>query len=120
MQGKIKKLPFIKVTECVFSLLFLPKKISTKHDITSTEISYQFLAKRVPVLRRNIATNSSTSTGPFSAATKTLVLGNLFKFERLLSSHSHEPFATGDKEKNKTIVIFSSSLSPNGKLPARM
>ena len=33
----------------------------------------------VPVLRRNKATNSSTSTDPFSGATKTLVLGNLFK-----------------------------------------
>ena len=66
---------------CVFSLLF-SQKISTKHDITSTEISYQFLALKVPVLRRNKATNSSTSTDQFSAATKTLVLGNLFKFER--------------------------------------
>ena len=52
-------------------------------DGTATEISaYQFLALKVPVLRRNKATNSSTSTDPFSAATKTLVLGNLFKFER--------------------------------------
>ena len=66
---------------CIFSLLF-SQKISTKDDITSTEISYQFLALKVPVLRRNKATNSSTSTDPFSAATKTLVLGNLFKFER--------------------------------------
>ena len=68
---------------CVFSLLFW-QKISTKHDITSTEISYQFLALKVlkvPVLRRNKATNSSTSTDPLSAATKALVLGNLFKFE---------------------------------------
>ena len=57
---------------------------------------------------------------PEDSTTKTLVLGNLFKFERLLPSHSHGLFASGDKEKNKTIVIFSSSLSPNGKLPARM
>ena len=57
-------------------------KISTKHDITSTEISYQLLALKVPALRRNKATNSSTSTDPFSAATKTPVLVNLFKFER--------------------------------------
>ena len=84
------------------------------------EISYHFLALKVPLLRRNKATNSSTSTDPFSAATKTLVLGNLFKFERLLPSRSHGPFATGDKEKNETIVIFSSFLSPNGKLPVRM
>ena len=33
------------------------------------EISYQFSALKVPVLRRNKATNSSTSTDPLSAAT---------------------------------------------------
>ena len=55
------------------------EKLSTKQDITSTEISYQFLAPKVPVLRRNKVTHSSTSTDPFSATTKTLVLGNLFK-----------------------------------------
>ena len=49
---------------CLFSLLF-SQKISTKHDITCTEISYQFSALKVPVLRRNKATNSSTSTDPF-------------------------------------------------------
>ncbi|MCO0615674.1 hypothetical protein M8756_20680 [Lutimaribacter sp. EGI FJ00015] len=63
---------------CVLAFLFL-KKISTKQNIASTEIAYQFLAPKVPVLRRNKATNSSTSTDPFSAATKILVLGNLFK-----------------------------------------
>ena len=62
--------------------LSLRKKISTKQDIASTEISYQFLAPKVLVLRRNEATNSSTSTHPFSAATKTLILGNLFKLVR--------------------------------------
>ena len=53
---------------CVFSLLF-SQKISTKHNITYMEISYQFSALKVPVLRRNKATNSSTSTDPLSAAT---------------------------------------------------
>ena len=48
-------------------------------NITSTEISYQFLAPKVPFLRRNKVTNSSTSTDPFSAAAKPLVLDNLFK-----------------------------------------
>ena len=33
----------INQSYCVFSLLF-SQKISTKNDITSTEISYQFLA----------------------------------------------------------------------------
>ena len=37
---------------------------------------------KVPVLRKKNATNSSTSTDRFSAATKTLVLGKLFKFVR--------------------------------------
>ena len=40
------------------------------------------LDPKVPVLRRNKATNSSSSTDPFSAATKPFVLGNLFKLER--------------------------------------
>ena len=48
-------------------------------NITSTEISYQFLAPKGPFFRRNKVTNSSSSTDPFSAAAKTLVLGNLFK-----------------------------------------
>ena len=65
----------------VFALLF-SKKISTKQDIASTEISYQFLGPKAPVLRRNKATNSSSSTDQISAVTKTLVLGNLFKLER--------------------------------------
>ena len=34
---------------------------------------------KVPILRKKNATNSSTSTDPFSAATETFVLGNLFK-----------------------------------------
>ena len=57
----------------VFTPLF-SKKSSAKQDIASTEIAYQFLAPKVPVLRRNKATNPSTSTDPFSAATKTFVL----------------------------------------------
>ena len=65
----------------VFALLF-SKKISTERYIVSTEISYQFLGPKAPVLRRNKATNSSSSTDQISAVTKTLVLGNLFKLER--------------------------------------
>ena len=78
---KQDKITSIYQSYCVFSLLF-SQKISTKHDITSTEISYQFLALKVPVLGRNKAADSSTSTDPFSTATKILVLANLFKFER--------------------------------------
>ena len=65
----------------VFALLF-SKKISTERYIVSTEISYQFLGPKAPVLRRNKATNSSSSTDQISAVTNTLVLGNLFKLER--------------------------------------
>ena len=72
MRGKIEELLFIKVT--VFLPLSFRKKNSAKQDIASTEIAYQFLAPKVPVLRRNKATNPSTSTDPFSAATKTFVL----------------------------------------------
>ena len=103
---------------CVFSLLFT-QKISTKHDITSTEISYQFLALKALVFSRNKATNSSTSTDPFSAATKTLVLGNLLKFKRFAVTFARKYFAFNYNEKNKKIVIFSSSLSLSGKLPVR-
>ena len=66
---------------CICPNLF-SKKISTKHDIASTKNSYQFLVPKVPVLRRNRATNSSTSNDPFSAATKAQVLGNLSKLVR--------------------------------------
>ena len=63
MRGKIKLHLFIKVT--VYLPFSFRKKILTKHDITSMEISYQFLALKVPVLRRNKAIkNSSTSTDP--------------------------------------------------------
>ena len=81
IRGKIKQLLFIKVT-WYFPFSFSQKNLN-KERYKSTKISYQFLALRVPVLRRNKATNSSTSTDPSSAATKTLVLGNnLFKSER--------------------------------------
>ena len=79
-----------------------------------------FLALKVPVLRRNKATNSSISTNPFSAATKTFVLGNLFKFERFAITFARGHLAFNYNEKNKTIVIFSSSLSPSSKFPVRM
>ena len=55
---------------CICPSLF--EKISTKKHISSTEVSYQFLAPKVSVLRWDIPTNSSTSNDPFSAATKTL------------------------------------------------
>ena len=98
---------------CICLSLF--QKISTKKDTASTEISYQFLAPKVSVLRWNIPTNSSTSTDPFSAAAKTLRY-NLFKLFWFAITFARK-FAIGDNEKNKTIIKFSLSLSPSGKLP---
>ena len=57
----------------------------------------------------------SPSTDPFSAATKAQVLGTLFKICHHIRTGSLP--GGGGNEKNKTIVIFSSSLSPSGKLP---
>ena len=85
MRGKIKAHLFIKVT------VYLPfsfRKNLKNQDKASTEISYQFLAPKVLVLRRNKATYSSTSTDPFSAAMKTLVLV-IYSSLLDLSSHSH-------------------------------
>ena len=60
----------------------ISKQISAKQNIVSTQISYQFLARNFPVLRRNRATNSTTSNLHFPAAMKTLVFGNLSKLFR--------------------------------------
>ena len=61
--SKMNEHLFLKVT--VYLPFSFQNKISTKQVIASTESSYQFLAPKVPVLRRNKATNSSTSTDPF-------------------------------------------------------
>ena len=44
MQGKIKEPLFIK-SYCIFAVLF-SKKILTKQNVASTEITYQFLAPK--------------------------------------------------------------------------
>ena len=67
----------IKVTVYLPSLF--EKKSQQSKNIASAKISYQFLAPKVTVLRTNKTTNSSTSTDPFSSATKTLAFGNFFK-----------------------------------------
>ena len=115
MRGKIKELLLIKGT------VFLPFSFQkqnlneTKQNIVSTEIAYKFSAPKVPVSRRNKATNSRTSTDPFSAATKTLVFGNLFKLVKFLTTFFNK--------NQKTSVIFFfifMTLSLSGKLPVRM
>ena len=65
-----------------------------------------FLALRVPVLRRNKATNSTTSTDPFSAATRTLVLGHLFKFLKKDLQHICTGILPLGMNKTIFIIIF--------------
>ena len=76
MRGKIKENLFIKVA------VYLP--FSFRENLNKARYSIYgnllpVLAPKVLVLRRNKATNSSISTDLFPPATKTLVLGNLFK-----------------------------------------
>ena len=118
MRGKIEELLFIKVT--VFLPLSFRKKNSAKQDIASTEIAYQFLAPKVPVLRRNKATNPSTSTDPFSAATKAFVLGNLFKLVGSAITFARAVCIGGNEKNTRRLSYFPSSLSPSGKVPVRM
>ena len=73
----------------------------------------EFLASQVPVLKRNKATNSSTSNHPFSAAMKTFVLGNLFKLFRPAITFAREVYHLGIKMK---IALFF-SLSPTANCP---
>ena len=49
--GGISEHLFIKVT--VYLPFSFSKKLSRKQDIAFTEISYQFLASKIPVMRRN-------------------------------------------------------------------
>ena len=63
MLGNIKELLFIKLTLYLSPLFW--KQILTKQNIASTKNSQEFLASQVPVLKRNKATNSSTSNHPF-------------------------------------------------------
>ena len=77
--GKMNEHLFITVT--VYLPFSFRKKKKKDSQQASTKISYQFLGPEVPVSGRNKASNSNTSTDPFSA-TKTLVLGNLFKTVR--------------------------------------
>ena len=73
MRCEIKKFLFIKVI--VYSSLFFQKNLNKAKYI----ISYQFLAPKVPVLRRIKAPTSVLLTIHFPAVMKTLVLGNFFK-----------------------------------------
>ena len=86
MQGKINEFLFIKGT--VFMPFSFRKKISTKHNIVSTEIAYQFSAPKVPVSRRNKATNSRTSTDLFQLQRKAMSLA-IYSSLLDLSLHSH-------------------------------
>ena len=85
-------------------------------------------ASKVPVLRRNKATNFSTSTDPFSAATKTLAShAGVFRGARFSSLPTNTVCSslldhTGSLQlgiitRIKRLSFFSSFLPPSGKLP---
>ena len=104
---------------CIFPSLFTKNLNKARYNIYGNLLPV--FSTNVPVLRRNKATNSRILTYPFSAATKTFVLGIIYSSLKDLPSHSHGPFAIGDNEKNKRIAIFLHfSLSPGGKLSVRM
>ena len=54
------------------SRLLVSKPTLTRQNIASRENSQEFLASQVSVLRRNKATNSSTSNRPFFGCTESL------------------------------------------------
>ena len=90
MRCEIKEFLFIKVT--IEFILFFQKKNLNKAKYS---ISYQFLAPKVPVLRRNKAPTSALIAVHFSAVMKTLVLGNLFKLLRFAITDSRAGFHCG-------------------------
>ena len=68
-------------TNFVFVPLF-SKQILKRQNIASTKNSQEFLTSQVPVLKRNKATNSSTSDHPFYTYKK---INNIFlKFHHYL------------------------------------
>ena len=86
---------------CIFPSLFAKNLNKARYNI-----SYQFLALKDPVLRRNKATNSSTSICPFFSCTEShIVLGNLFKVYRLDITFAREVCHLGKKK------IWQSSYS---------
>ena len=61
---QIKLLVLLLLLLLLLSPLF-SKQILMKQNIASTKTSQEFLASQVPVLKRNKATNASTSNHPF-------------------------------------------------------
>ena len=95
-EGKVKGLPFIKLS-FVFVLFFFDTNIIlTKQNAASTKNSQQFLASQVSVFRRNRVTDSNTSKHPF------------FTFITFTREFCHLGMKV---KKNMTIVLFF-SLSP--------
>ena len=91
---------------CICPSLF-ETYLLTRQNIASTKNSQEFLAWQVSILRRNKATNSSTSNRPFFSCTESLVLSNLFKLVRLDITFAREVCRLGIKMKK----ILQSSLS---------
>ena len=96
----------IHQTYFVFVPLF-SKPVLTRQNIVSKKNSQEFLALQVSVLKRNKATNFSTSNLPvFTSLHLYLVIYSSFLD---LTSHSHGKFATwGKRWKIMTIVLFFS------------
>ena len=87
-------------THFVFVPLFSKHTLTRQIIILSTKNSQEFLASKVSVLRRNKATNSTTSNRPFFSCTESpLVLGNLFKIFRLDITFAREVCHLGIKMK---------------------
>ena len=62
--------------------------------MASTENSQEFLASQVSVLRRNKATNFSTSNRPFFSCTESPLYLVIYSSFLDLTSHLHVKFAT--------------------------
>ena len=110
----------IHQTDFVF-VPFLSKQILTKQNIiASTEISFQFLATKVPILRRNKVTNSSTSNHPFFSCNENPCA--CWFIPGFSTCHhirtGYLPLGHRDKEKDDNPLILL--IIPICKLPVRM
>ena len=103
MREKIKEhLLILSKLLCICPSLF--EKISTKKDIACTEISYQFLAPKVSVLRWNIPTNSVLQPIHFQLQRKPL--GIIYSSFFDLPSHSQGSLPLGIMKRIRPLLNF--------------
>ena len=94
MRGKIKEFLFIKLN-LYLSLSFRSQSQQLRQIILCTKNSQEFWASQVhKVLRRNNATNSSTSNRPFLSCTKSSCDFVIYSRFLDLTTHLYEKFAT--------------------------